>query len=97
MKQIARIEFFISEEAIEKWYYAGERKSGGKIIYSDHVIELSLILKEYYKLAYRQTQGFMESVFNLMEIDVQIRDYTTMCRRCKKLQVFLRKKFALIS
>lgn len=92
LKQIARVEFFISEEAIENWHYSGKRKSGGKIIYSDHVIELSLILKEYYKLAYRQTQGFMESVFNFMQINVQIPDYTTMSRRCGKLQVSLRKK-----
>ena len=92
LKQIARVEFFISEEVITSWHYCGKRKSGGKIIYSDQAIELSLILKEYYKLAYRQTQGFMESVFNFMKIDVPTPDYTTMSRRCGKLQVSLRKK-----
>lgn len=92
LKKISRVDFFISEEAIENWHYAGKRDSGGKVIYSDHAIELCLILREYYKLAYRQTQGFMESVFNLMSIDVQIPDYTTMSRRCTKLQISLRNK-----
>ncbi|MDG1437079.1 MAG: transposase, partial [Rickettsiaceae bacterium] len=67
----------------------------GKIIYSDNVIELSLILREYYKLAYRQTQGFMESVFDLMKVKVQIPDYTTMSRRCGKLEVSLRNKLLI--
>ena len=95
LKKIARVEFFISEEALEQWNYNGKRKPGGKIIYSDNVIELSLILREYYKLAYRQTQGFMESIFDLMKVKVQIPDYTTMSRRCGKLQVSLRNKLLI--
>jgi hypothetical protein len=37
LKQIPRIDFFISKEAVENWYYRGIRKHGGKIIYSDQV------------------------------------------------------------
>lgn len=92
LKQIARIDFFISEEAIKNWEYSGKRKPGGKLLYSDHVIELCLIIKEFYKFAYRQTQGFIESVLHHMKIDVATPDYTTMSRRCGSLQVSLRNK-----
>lgn len=61
-KKIARIDFFISEEAIKEWEYRGEKKAGGKVKYSDYVIELFLLMKEFYKLAYRQTEGFVESI-----------------------------------
>jgi hypothetical protein len=92
LKKIARIDFFISEEAIEKWEYNGKRKPGGKIIYSDHVIELCLIIREFYKFAYRQTQGFIESVLHYMKIEVATPDYSTMSRRCGKLKVSIRNK-----
>lgn len=95
LKKIARIEFFISEEAIENWVYQGTRKAGGKILYSDHVIEMCLIIREYYKLAYRQTQGFIESVLHYMGIELDTPDYTTMSRRCGSLQVSLRNKLLL--
>ena len=58
LKKIASIDFFISEEALENWYYSGNQKHGGKVIYSDHVIELCLLMKEFYQLPYRQTEGF---------------------------------------
>jgi hypothetical protein len=69
LKKIASIEFFISEEAIENWHYAGERKPGGKTLYSEYVIELCLLMREFYQLAYRQTQGFIESVFKAMRLN----------------------------
>lgn len=56
LKKIARIDCFISEDAIEKWEYNGKRHSGGKVVYSDHVIELCLMIREFYKFAYWQTQ-----------------------------------------
>lgn len=92
LKKIARIDFFISETAIEEWYYKGQRAQGGKIIYSDHVIELCLMMKEFYQLAYRQTQGFIGSVFENMNIELKIPDYTTLSRRAGKIKVKLRNK-----
>lgn len=97
LKKIARIEFFISEEAIEGWHYRGYRKPGGKIIYSKHVIELCLLMKEFYKLAYRQTEGFVESVLEKLEVKLAIPDYTTLSRRAGSLKVKIRDKKQLIN
>jgi hypothetical protein len=91
LKQIARIDFFISEEAIENWHYKGKNKPGGKLLYSNHVIELTLMMREFYGLAYRQTEGFLESVFESMKLCLAIPDYTTMSRRSAKVSIEIRK------
>ena len=49
LKKIARIDFFISEEAIKNWYYSGKQRRGGKLIYSSHVIEICLLMREFHE------------------------------------------------
>jgi len=95
LKKIARIDFFISETAITNWQYQGKRVPGGKLLYSNHVIELCLLMREFYQLAYRQTEGFIESVFQSMQLDMSIPDYTTISRRAAKLDVSIRNKIAI--
>ncbi len=95
LKTIARLEFFISEEAIQGWHYEGKRLRGGKVIYSDHVIEVSLMMREFYGLPYRQTQGFMASILTMMNLDLPMPDYTTLSRRAQKLTVNLRARRSL--
>jgi len=95
LKEIARIEFFISEEAIKEWGYKGKRVIGGKLLYSNHAIELCLLMREFYQLAYRQTEGFVESIFKSMQIELNIPDYTTISRRASKLKPSISKKALL--
>jgi Transposase DDE domain len=94
LKTIASIDFFILSDAIEQWHFSGKRAPGGKIIYSDHVIELCLLMREFYKLAYRQTQGFVESVLKAMQLGLPVPDYTTLSRRAGSLAVILRRKIS---
>ncbi len=76
--RIARVDFYLSNEAIEQWYYSDVRNPGGKKIYSDYVIELSLLLKELYNLGYRQTQGFIASILSMSGYkELSTPDYTT--------------------
>lgn len=46
-------------------------------------------LKAVYRLAGRQCQGFMESVFELMEIELPVADHSTLSRRLGQLSVEL--------
>ena len=90
---IARVDFYLSQEAIDNWYYCAERCAGGKKIYSDHVIEMCLLMKEFYGLAYRQTEGFVSSVLSMSGYnDLLAPDYTTISRRCGNLDVKIRNK-----
>jgi len=91
--KIARVDFYLSQEAIDNWYYRDSRSPGGKKIYSDHVIEMGLMMKEFYGLGYRQTEGFISSILSLSGYkDLLPPDYTTISRRCGNLSVKIRNK-----
>lgn len=93
---IARVDFYLSQEAIDNWYYKDKRYPGGKKIYSDHVIEMSLLMKEFYGLGYRQTQGFISSILAMSGYKYLIPpNYTTLSRRCEKLTLNIRNKRGL--
>lgn len=89
LKRIASVDFFISQEALDNWYYTGKRRPGGKIFYSDYIIEMCLVIREYFSLGLRQAEGFVESVMRLSGINLDTPDYTTLSRRCKTLQIIL--------
>lgn len=97
LKNIARINFYISEEAVRDWSYVAKRKPGGKREYSDLAIEICLIMREFYGLAYRQTQGFVESIFQSMNLSLAVPDYTTISRRAGGIDISLRNKHLLKS
>lgn len=86
--------FWLSEEAIRAWHYAGPAQQGGQTLYSDLAIETCLSLRLVYSLALRQTQGFVHSLFRLLEVELPVPDYSTLSRRQTSLRVELcaRKK-----
>jgi transposase len=86
LKNQARIEFFISEDCISQWSYTGERRPGGKCLYADQAIEACLLIREAFGMALRQTEGFVQSLFDLLKINLQAPNYTTLSRRCGKLK-----------
>ena len=58
-------------------------------MYSDLAIETALTLRLIYHLALRQTEGFVESVLDLMGLDLSAPDHSTLSRRQKGLPVDL--------
>ena len=50
-------------------------------LYSDLVIETALTLRLLFKLPLRQTEGFLKSIFHLMNVGLNISDHTTLSRR----------------
>ena len=65
---------------------------GQSVRYSDTAIECVLTLRSVYHLPLRATEGFARSIFELMGLDLDVPDYTTLCRRAKSLQITLPKK-----
>ena len=61
------------------------RKSGPKggrpITYSDAAILTMLIIKSVYHLSLRSCQGFVCSLFRMINVDKDVPHYTTVCRR----------------
>jgi IS5 family transposase len=89
--QRGSITLWISEEVIKNWHPEPEevRLRGGQVQYSDQAIECLLMLRAVYKLPYRQTEGFGQSVIDLLRADVRVPDYTTLCKRSADLVVSL--------
>lgn len=57
-------------------------------MYSDAAIELFLTVKNLYKLPYRATQGFINSLLKILGVkDIQSPSYTQACRRAEDLNV----------
>ena len=57
---------WFDEEAIANWMADKTGKPGGQRVYSDMAIETGLVVRMVYKLAYRQTEGFLHSIASLL-------------------------------
>lgn len=64
-------------------------RMGRTPIYSDLAVTVMLTLQAVYNLALRQTQGLMESLVELLEIDLPVPNYSTLSRHRPHLQVDL--------
>jgi IS5 family transposase len=88
LKQRGSLTFWVSENALEQWLETektGER--GASRTYSDRAIEVMATLKALYRYAGRQIEGFVESIFTLMNIPLAVPDHSTLCRRMKTLEI----------
>ena len=59
-------------------------------LYADAAIECTLVVRAVFHLSLRATQGFLESVVQLMGVDLPVPDYTTVCKRQQSLAVRIR-------
>ena len=76
------LKIWISSEATANWTtdeLTGE--SGVSPNYTDLAIETVTTVQAIYGLAGRQTQGFLQSVFELMKLDLPVPDHSTLSRR----------------
>jgi hypothetical protein len=80
---------WITPEVLESWKDQRPAQRGAQFAYSDLAIEALLTLKFLLKLPYRAAQGFGQSLFNLLEIELPMPNYTTLSRRAKTLNVAL--------
>ena len=82
---------WLSPEAIATWKPAGVGKRGGQLKYCDVSIEAALTLRLIFNLPLRQTEGFLNSLFGMMGLDLSAPDHTTLSRRGQHLDVRLRR------
>jgi hypothetical protein len=81
---------WLSPEAIANWEPASVGRREGQVKYSDLAIETALTLRLIFNLPLRQTEGFLNSLFGMMDIDLAAPDHTTLSRRSLHLDVRLR-------
>jgi hypothetical protein len=91
LKNRGKITIWIKDEVLRSWSYEGKRERGGKIEYSDLAIEICSSIKILFKLGYRQTEGFIESLFEIMRVDIPVPSYSQINRRVRKLKISFEK------
>ena len=75
------------QTTVPGWAPPADRKlkRGGQQLYSDHAIETAVTLGMVFNLPTRQTEGFLRSLFALLDLANEVPDHTTICRRMAKL------------
>ena len=85
LKKRGDLTVWLSDDALEAWRVPAEGKPGGQRTYSDVAIEAALTIRMVFHLPLRQTEGFLRSLAQLLEVDLPIPDHTTLSRRLTKL------------
>jgi len=85
------VTLWVSPEAIVTWEPLRVGTRGGQQKYSDVAIETALTLRLLFHLPLRQAEGFLQSLFGMMGIDLSAPDHTTLSRRGQLLDVTLRR------
>ncbi|UWQ85975.1 IS5 family transposase [Leisingera caerulea] len=62
-------------------------KRGRQLSFSDAAIQTCLTMKVLFGMPLRQTTGFVESLLRLVGLDWPVPDFSTLCRRQRKLNV----------
>lgn len=92
-KELVRgaITFWIDQEALNNWFRC-TTGPGFQKIYSDLAILAVLVLKKRLQLTLRSAEGFANSVFELITLELPVPNYTTLSRRASSLDVHLQRK-----
>ena len=75
-----------------QWYDQRPSQRGAQFVYSEPAIEWMLTMGVLLGLPLRQTQGFIQSLWALMQLELAVPDYSTLSRRQGSLAVVLPKK-----
>ena len=90
LKHRGSITFWLSADVVEQWLIIEKTgKRGASNTYNEIVIATMSTIKSIFSLAGRQAQGFVESIFELMQINLPVPDHSTVSRRLGRLQIQL--------
>ncbi|WP_247876435.1 IS5 family transposase [Azospirillum brasilense] len=74
---------WFTAEAIAAWKAAPRATPGGQPAYSDLAITTALTVRAVFRLALRQTEGLIDSILQLLGLDLPVPDHTTLGRRAR--------------
>jgi len=78
-------------ESLAQWEHENDEvKRGRPFVYSDTAVECLLVLREVFRLPYRQTEGLARSLVQLMQVDLRVPDYSSLAKRAAKLSIDLK-------
>ncbi|KTD05875.1 transposase [Legionella gratiana] len=81
----------VSRGSLTVWFNKEHIRSAegthGNQAYSNSLILCALTLRQLFHLPYRATEGFLRSLIQLNQLEIQAPDYSTLCRRAKDLKL----------
>jgi hypothetical protein len=90
LKQRGSLTFWIEPEVLANWEVKEKTgQPGASCTYSNQAIVTMVSLKSVFRLPGRALCGFVESIFQLMQVDLSVPDHTTISRRLRYLEVML--------
>lgn len=92
LKQRGSLNVWISNEVLAAWYAVPDGSPGCPRHYSEQAIETVLTIRKLFRLPYRQTEGFMRSFLERLNLTLGVPDYSTLCRRGRFLVSTIPKK-----
>lgn len=87
LRQRGDLTIWVADDVARNWGAPRRKTRGGQARYSDLAIEICLTLRVVFRLALRQTQGFMRSIARLMSLDIAVPDFSTLSRRGSGLNI----------
>ncbi|MEM8575955.1 MAG: IS5 family transposase [Pseudomonadota bacterium] len=81
------VRFWIADDALAAWVPPRRCRRGRQARYSDLAIETVLLLAAAFDLPLRQAEGFVRSVFALMDLALPVPDHTTLARRRRTVSI----------
>jgi hypothetical protein len=89
LRRRGSIDVWLSEAAISQWYEADRvyDGTGAPKCYSDFAIRTCHEIRLVYRLPLRQSQGFIDSLFRQMGVDLVCPDYTVLSKRLAELDI----------
>jgi len=87
LRQRGSLTVWFTEEAIAAWAAEPRTTRGGQAWYSPLAILTALTLRAVFRLAYRQAEGLIGSIVDLLGLTLRVPDHTTLSRRSATLTV----------
>ena len=87
LRQRGSLTVGFTDTAIAAWKAELRTTRGGQQHYSGLAIATALTLRAVFRLALRQTEGPIGSIFALLGLDLAVPDHTTLSRRADNLDV----------
>src|SRR6201996_8249575 len=72
---------WFTEEAVAAWHAPATGERGGQPVYSAIAIETGLALRLVFHQPLRQTEGLLRSIVDVLGVDINVPDHTTLSRR----------------
>ena len=89
LKDRGRIDFWLDKEAIDNWYEEDRENtgSGAPRQYTDFSIIICHEIRQVYRLPLRQSEGFINSIFRMMGLNIKCPNYSVLSKRLLKLNI----------